>query len=333
MASFDILGLDENVNEFKSGENEKSGKNEKNEKNIVINDYRENIGNIFQYIIEMIKGKNKLRKLQLKLNLYCIKRFVDIINNTCLLIKVLNEIYIFSNKENIENVENIENWNNKGNAYKIIFLWLLFLYITSFFTFYFRTIFIINIVPNNYDNLFSLYKVFQTIKNIDSNNILILEFFEKFQKTYFIINKFFEDIPQFFLCLLFFILNGKDCFLIFTMICPFVFFTLGLLNYGLGLGGLLRSSLWASFHSIDDIFIKYDAAPPNMFFFLYSSIVFFGGSIVTIAVKNMVTSFWMAYIYLQFSTLLLISGISLLLFLYFYYFEKESFYLNPYYCL
>ncbi|EAA15563.1 hypothetical protein [Plasmodium yoelii yoelii] len=254
MASFDILGLDENVNEFKSGENEKSEKNEKsgkNEKNIIINDYRENIGNIFQYIIEMIKGKNKLRKLQLKLNLYCIKRFVDIINNTCLLIKVLNEIYIFSNKENIENVENIENLNNKGNAYKIIFLWLLFLYITSFFTFYFRTIFIINIVPNNYDNLFSLYKVFQTIKNIDSNNILILEFFEKFQKTYFIINKFFEDIPQFFLCLLFFILNGKDCFLIFTMICPFVFFTLGLLNYGLGLGGLLRSSLWASFHSIE----------------------------------------------------------------------------------
>lgn len=236
MTNLNILELDENMDELE---------NEKNNKNIVINNYKENIGNIFQYIIEMIKGKNKLRKLQLKINIYCIKRFVDIINNTCLLIKILNEIYVILNKDNIEN------WNNKGNGYKVIFLWLLFLYITSFFTFYFRKIFIMNIVPNNYDNLFSLYKVFQTIKNIDSNNISVLEFFEKFQKTYFIINKFFEDIPQFFLCLLFFILNGKDCFLIFTMICPFLFFSFGLLNHGLGLGGLVRSSLWASFHSIE----------------------------------------------------------------------------------
>ncbi|VTZ67087.1 conserved protein, unknown function [Plasmodium chabaudi chabaudi] len=289
--------------------------------------YRENVGNMFEYIFEMIRCKNKLRRLQLKINLYCIKRFADIINNTCLLVKVMNENYVIINKDNIENV------NNKGDIYKVIFLWLLFLYIISFVTFYFRKFFIMNMVPDNYDNLFSLYKVFQTIKNVDSNNISVLEFFEKFQKTYFIINKFFEDIPQFFLCLLFFILNGKDYFLIFTMICPFVFFSAGVLSQGLGLSGLLRSSLWASLHSIDDIFIKYDAAPPNMYFLLYSSIVFFGGSIVTIVVKNLVTLFWIPYIYLQFLALLLMSSICLLLFLYSYYFEEESFYLNPYYSL
>ncbi|CAD2097164.1 hypothetical protein YYG_04801 [Plasmodium vinckei petteri] len=297
------------------------------DKDNVRNNFKKNVENLFEYIFEMIKRKNKLRRLQLKINLYCLKRFVNIINNTCLLVKVINENYIIINKGNIESE------TNKGNAYKVIFVWLLFLYIISFFTFYFRKLFIMNIIPSNYDNLFSLYKVFQTIKNVDSNNISVLEFFEKFQKTYFIINKFFEDIPQFFLCLLFFILNGKDYFLIFTMICPFVFFSAGLLNHGLGLGGLLRSRLWTSLHSIDDIFIKYDAAPPNMFFLLYSSIVFFGGSIVTIVVKNLVTLFWMPYIYFQFSALLLMSSICLLLFLYSYYFEEESFYLNPYYSL
>ncbi|CAD2085519.1 conserved Plasmodium membrane protein, unknown function [Plasmodium vinckei brucechwatti] len=297
------------------------------DENNVMDNFKKNIENVFEYIFEMIKRKNKLRRLQLKINLYCIKRFIDIINNTCLLVKVINENYIIINKSNIES------GTNMGNIYKVIFVWLLFLYIISFFTFYFRKCFIMNIIPNNYDNLFSIYKVFQTIKNVDSNNISVLEFFEKFQKTYFIINKFFEDIPQFFLCLLFFILNGKDYFLIFTMICPFVFFSVGLLNHGLGFGGLLRSSLWVSLHSIDDIFIKYDAAPPNIFFLLYSSIVFFGGSIVTIVVKNLVTLFWMPYIYLQFSALLLMSSICLLLFLYSYYFEDESFYLNPYYSL
>ncbi|KEG00545.1 hypothetical protein YYE_04729 [Plasmodium vinckei vinckei] len=289
--------------------------------------FEETAGNLFEYIYEMIKRKNKLRRLQLKINLYCIKRFVNIINNTCLLVKVINENYIIINKDNIES------GNNKGNIYKVIFVWLLFLYIVSFFTFFFRKFFIMNILPNNYDNLFSLYKVFQAIKNVDSNNISVLEFFEKFQKTYFIINKFFEDIPQFFLCLLFFIINGKDYFLIFTMIYPFVFFSVGLLNHGLGLGGLLRSSLWVSLNSIDGIFIKHDAVPPNMFFLLYSSIVFFGGSIVTIVVKNLVSLFWMPYIYLQFSALLLMSSICLLLFLYSYYFKEESFYLNPYYSL
>ncbi|EUR53555.1 hypothetical protein PFBG_06089 [Plasmodium falciparum 7G8] len=131
-----------------------------------------NIG-IFNYIYEMITKKNEMRKEQMKLTLFSINRCVDFFNDFLFLIKVFYEMKISENSNMLNH-----------NIYKLLFLWLLFLYVTSFFTFYFRKYYIMNLIPEKHHNLFSLFKVFNEIKTMHPKNISVLYFYDRIQRTY-----------------------------------------------------------------------------------------------------------------------------------------------------
>ncbi|CRG94384.1 conserved Plasmodium membrane protein, unknown function [Plasmodium gallinaceum] len=277
---------------------------------------------VFNYIYEMITKKNEMRKEQMKLTLFSINRCVDFFNDFAFLIKIFCQIN-FSKSPNTIN----------QNIYKFIFLWFLFLFITSFFTFYLRKFFILNIIPKKHHNLFSLFKVFKEIKSIDQNNLSILYFYDRIQKTYVIINKVFEDIPQFLLCLLYMILNGKDKFIIFNILYSIIYFIINTIDLGFNYPIIGTLNLFFSTYILDDSFVEYDAAPTNKIFCLYSFFVFFIWSLLALVTKRFVSIFWFPFIYFQFSILFLISIMFLLIFLYFYFHAKQSFYLNPYYCL
>ncbi|CRG98669.1 conserved Plasmodium membrane protein, unknown function [Plasmodium relictum] len=277
---------------------------------------------IFNYIYEMITKKNEMRKEQMKLTLFSINRCVDFFNDFVFLIKIFCEINFSKSPNNINQ-----------SIYKFIFFWFLLLFITSFFTFYLRKFFILNIIPKKHHNLFSLFKVFKEIKSIDQNNLSILYFYDRIQKTYVIINKFFEDIPQFLLCLLYMILNGKDKFIIFNILYSVLYFIINTIDLGFNYPIIGTLNLFFSTYILDDSFVEYDAAPTNKIFCLYSFFVFFIWSLLALSTKRLASIFWLPFIYFQFSILFLISIIFLLIFLYFYFHAKQNFYLNPYYCL
>ncbi|CZT98195.1 hypothetical protein CYL21_0219 [Plasmodium falciparum NF54] len=280
-----------------------------------------NIG-IFNYIYEMITKKNEMRKEQMKLTLFSINRCVDFFNDFLFLIKVFYEMKISENSNMLNH-----------NIYKLLFLWLLFLYVTSFFTFYFRKYYIMNLIPEKHHNLFSLFKVFNEIKTMHPKNISVLYFYDRIQRTYIVINKFFEDVPQFLLCLLYITLNGKDKFIIFNMLYSIIYFVINAIYHGLNYPLMGTLNLFFSTYLLDDSFVEYDAAPTNKFFCLYSFFVFFIWSLLALSTKKLVSFFWAPFIYFQFSMLFLISIIFFVFFLYFSFHAKQNFYLNPYYCL
>ncbi|EDL43139.1 hypothetical protein PVIIG_03471 [Plasmodium vivax India VII] len=57
-------------------------------------------------------------------------------------------------------------------------------------------------IPEEHHALFSLFGVFKKVAHFRGEEIPILCFYSRMERTYMIVNKFLEDIPQFFLYLL-----------------------------------------------------------------------------------------------------------------------------------
>ncbi|SBT70520.1 conserved Plasmodium protein, unknown function [Plasmodium malariae] len=277
----------------------------------------------FIYIFEMITKKNEIRKEQMKHTIFSVNRCVDFINDIFFLVKVFYETYL--SKQHGSTLTK--------NVCTLIFVWLLFLCVTSFFTFYLRKFFITNAIPDKHRNLFTLLKVFKEIKTVPPSEISILYIYDRVQHTYLIINKFFEDMPQFFLCLLYILLNGKDTFLIISMLYSVVYFVFNIVYHGLDHNIVRWLHIFFSAYFFEDSFIEYDAAPTNKLFSLYAFFVFLASSLFALSTKRLVSNFWVPLIYFQFSVLFLLSLTFLLIYFYICFLSKKYFYLNSYFCL
>lgn len=246
------------------------------------------------YVYEMIIKKDELRSEQMKLTLFSINRCIDFFNDFTFLIKLIFHLNFFNAAE-----------RNKENIYKFILLWYSFFFITSLFTFFLRRYYILNVIPSHYQHLFCCFRVFKNIKSVDHSDLAVLYHFDRIQKTYILINKFFEDIPQFFLCLLYMIINGKDHFLIFNIIFSLAVFLINTIELGFSYPFIGTFFTFFAIRIPDDARIDKDAAPTNRIFCLYSFFVFFFGSLVALISKNFVSFIWIPLIYVQFCFLFL----------------------------
>ncbi|VWU50006.1 conserved protein, unknown function, partial [Hepatocystis sp. ex Piliocolobus tephrosceles] len=278
---------------------------------------KENMSGFLCYTYEMLTKKNELRRIQMKLTLFSINRCLDYLNDFIFLLKLFYELFI--NKYNYSN--NINN-NNRKYEYinKVIFVWLLFLYITSFFTFYFRKNFIIHLIPLKYNDMFSFNKVFYTIKNIDQEDIKVLYFYKKFYKTYLLVNKIYEDIPQFCLSLLYILLNGKDIFLMLIMLCYLFYFTVNIIYFGKKSSIFKTVRLLFQANFVQELLIQLGASPLNEFFFLYSATVFFVWSFLALSTAKLVS----AFLFPLFSTITISNYIFFIFFTFLFYDKKEN---------
>ncbi|SBT31486.1 conserved Plasmodium membrane protein, unknown function [Plasmodium ovale wallikeri] len=216
---------------------------------------------LFDYIYEMVNGRSELRKLQMKLTLYSANRCIDFFNDMMFLLNIFYKIYF-----------GLDSREKTVHVYNIIFLWLLMIFITSMSTFYFRKLLILNFVPHRHSNLFTLWKVFKEVKITDQRDISALYFYERFQKTYFIINNFLEDIPQFFLYSLYTILDGQDVYLVFAMVSSVGFIVVRTFYQGIHCPAIGTRHLFFSTHLVEDSFVQCDVAPTTNAFFLYSAV-------------------------------------------------------------
>ncbi|GAW79429.1 hypothetical protein PGO_040290 [Plasmodium gonderi] len=281
----------------------------------------ENEISVLKYAYEMIQEKSELRKEQMKLTIFSMLRCFDFFNDMLFFLKIFYEHCACRQNKNIEH----------ENLYKIITIWLFFLHIISFFTFHSRKFFIVNMIPEEHNDLFKLFAVFRKIKSIQSTEVNILHFYSRIEKSYIIINKFFEDIPQFILFLLHIWLNGEDTiFFIF-----FIFYSI----FYVALCSFTHVSSYPRLFSVlrsrfaylpGDSLIEHDAAPTNKFFCLYAWAVFFVWSLLTLTTRRFATAPWILLIHMQFWIFSLMSLIFLLLFLYFHFDDKQNFYLNSY---
>ncbi|SBT75613.1 conserved Plasmodium protein, unknown function [Plasmodium ovale] len=277
---------------------------------------------LFDYIYEMVNGRSELRKLQMKLTLYSANRCIDFFNDMMFLLNIFYKIYF-----------GLDSREKTVHVYNIIFLWLLMIFITSMSTFYFRKLLILNFVPHRHSNLFTLWKVFKEVKITDQRDISALYFYERFQKTYFIINNFLEDIPQFFLYSLYTILDEQDVYLVFAMVSSVGFIVVRTFYQGIHCPAIGTRHLFFSTHLVEDSFVQCDVAPTTNAFFLYSAVVLFIWSLLSLSTRKLVIPLLAPVVYIHFSALLLASLVSLFLFLRFYSRTRKRFYLNPYYSL
>lgn len=159
----------------------------------------------------------ELRKEQTKAIIFSANRCFKLFNDGVFLLKVACHCQLGTDTE-LLNV-------HRGRVYRVVFIWLICLYITSHFTFHLRKYFIVNVIPQDHHDLFSLFKVFKKVICFQREEISILCFYSRMEKTYIFINKFLEDIPQFFLYLLCFWMNGGDYVLVFLpCVCYWVFY-------------------------------------------------------------------------------------------------------------
>ncbi|SCN43042.1 conserved Plasmodium protein, unknown function [Plasmodium ovale] len=277
---------------------------------------------LFDYIYEMVNGSSELRKLQKKLTLFSANRCIDFFNDMMFLLNIFYKINF-----------GLDSSEKSVHVYNFIFLWLLMIFITSMSTFFFRKLLILNVVPHRHSKLFTLWKVFKEVKITDQRDISALYFYERFQKTYFIMNNFLEDIPQFFLYSLYIILNGQDIYLMFVMVSSFGYIVIRTFYQGIHCPSVGTRHLFFSTHLVEDSFVECDVAPTTNAFFLYSAVVLFIWSLLSLSTRKLVIPLWAPVVYVHFSALLLASLVSLFLFLRFYSRTRKRFYLNPYYCL
>ncbi|GAB64920.1 hypothetical protein PCYB_041220 [Plasmodium cynomolgi strain B] len=282
---------------------------------------------VTHYTYEQVRNKNELRKEQTKVTLFSMSRCFKLVNDGVFLLKMAYQLVGETEWKNI----------HQELVHKVAFIWLLSLYITSYCTFHLRKYFILNMIPEEHHDLFSLFGVFKKVMYFRWDEISILCFYSRMERTYMIMTKFLEDIPQFFLYLLYVWMNGGDGVLLFLfcVVCYWVLYVVIRVVYqGLRypvVGATVRLFLSASLP--EDAFIECDAAPTNKFFCLYAGAVFSVWSLVALATVPLVGAPWTALIYVQCVALLLVSMAFLLSFVYFHFGAKQRFYLNPYYCL
>ncbi|ANQ06556.1 Uncharacterized protein PCOAH_00009660 [Plasmodium coatneyi] len=283
---------------------------------------------VTHYACEQVWTKNELRKEQTKVTLFSVNRCFKLLNDGVFLLKMACQCQLGRQTE----------WKNvpRGTLHTVAFIWLLCFHITSHCTFHLRKYFIVNVIPEEHHDLFSLFGVFKKVICFRGDEMPILCFFSRMEKTYMFVNKFLEDIPQFVLYLICVWMKGGDDIFVFLFFLFYwiLYVVLSVVYQGLRyplVGAMVR--LFVSASLAEDVFIECDAAPTNKFFCLYVGAVFSVWSFVALATVPLVGAPWTALIYVQFVALLLVSMTFLLSFLYFHFGPKQRFYLNPYYCL
>lgn len=196
------------------------------------------------YAYEQVRNKNEqneLRKEQTKVTLFSVNRCFKLVNDGVFLLKMAC------------NLGGETEWKNlpRGPAHTVAFIWLLCLYITSLCTFHLRKFFIVHMIPEEHHALFSLFGVFKKVAHFRGEEIPILCFYSRMERTYMIVNKFLEDIPQFFLYLLCVWMNGGGdvLFFLFCLGCWVLYIVISVFYRGLGcpmLGAMARLFVSAS---------------------------------------------------------------------------------------
>ncbi|EUD66732.1 hypothetical protein C922_02717 [Plasmodium inui San Antonio 1] len=147
---------------------------------------------VTDYAYGRVRNKNELRKQQRKVTLLSVSRCFKLVNDGVFLLKM---VYQLCGKTEWENLHD-------RPIHTVAFIWLLCLHITSHCTFHLRKYFILNMIPEEHHDLFSLFGVFKKVTFFREEDLPILCFYSRMEKTYMFVNKFLEDIPQFVLYLL-----------------------------------------------------------------------------------------------------------------------------------